>query len=387
MIFKKKIYIFLNNKIISCDTIVPIAQEVKNKNNNIEIIFYVFNKKTYKIIKKNKNLYSILSLTGSLHLFGWKVLNNHKILNILFKVINLLAISINTIFSKSICIHFNALEKFPLNLIYYINKKNTYYFDSNSWGTEKLTLKTDSIFYKNRTEDSNYVKNYASLVAFNDHWHQLKYAKKLNKSFFIINPSRILSAWKKKIEDLANTEKNLQPKWLKNKKKNIIFIIGSLDNLPTLHAKSTGASLLNETIDLIINKTELNILLKPHAITDMKKLKKILTFKNKRRIFIVYNHVSVLAKFSDFCIGNYFSYAMPDAWVNDVYVIEYSHYSDEVLKLSKNKSVVNKYVDKFINKNPKELSRVLKRKKENINRNLILKNNKSTNLLIDKLSL
>ena len=145
--------------------------------------------------------------------------------------------------------------------------------------------------------------------------------------------------------------------------------------------------MLNETIDLIINKTEFNILLKPHAITDMKKLKKILTFKNKRRIFIVYNHVSVLAKFSDFCIGNYFSYAMPDAWVNDVYVIEYSHYSDEVLKLSKNKSVVNKYVDKFINKNPKELNRLLKRKKENINRNLILKNNKSTNLLIDKLSL
>ena len=77
---------------------MPIAQEVKNKNNNIEIIFYVFNKKTYNIIKKNKNLYSILSLTGSLHLFGWKVLNNHKILNILFKIINLLAISINLFF-------------------------------------------------------------------------------------------------------------------------------------------------------------------------------------------------------------------------------------------------------------------------------------------------
>ena len=34
-----------------------------------------------------------------------------------------------------------------------------------------------------------------------------------------------------------------------------------------------------------------------------------------------------ISKVLDF-IGNYFSYAMPDAWVNDVYVIEYSHYSD-----------------------------------------------------------
>ena len=78
---------------------------------------------------------------------------------------------------------------------------------------------------------------------------------------------------------------------------------------------------------------------------------------------------------------------MPDAWVNDVYVIEYSHYSDEVLKLSKSKSVVNKYVDKFINKNPKQLNRILKGKKVNINRDIIFKNYKSTNLLIDKLSL
>ena len=32
-IFRKKfIYVFLNNKIISCDTILPIMLEVKNKN-------------------------------------------------------------------------------------------------------------------------------------------------------------------------------------------------------------------------------------------------------------------------------------------------------------------------------------------------------------------
>ena len=72
--------------------------------------------------------------------------------------------------------------------------------------------------------------------------------------------------------------------------------------MPTLHDESTGASLLNETIDLIINNTDFNILLKPHAITDMEKLKKILALKNKSRIFIVYNHVAVLAKFSDFVL-------------------------------------------------------------------------------------
>ena len=66
--------------------------------------------------------------------------------------------------------------------------------------------------------------------------------------------------------------KKLQPKWLKNKKKNIIFILEAI-KVPTLYDESTGASLLNETIDLIINNTDFNILLKPHAITVWKNLK------------------------------------------------------------------------------------------------------------------
>ncbi len=386
MIFQKKIYIFLNNKIISCDTIVPIAQEIKNKNNSIKIFFYVFNKSTYDTLKQNKNLYSILSSVGSLHLFGWKARKNNKIANVLYKIIDLSKILLNSFLCKSINIHFKALEKFPLNLVYYFNIKNTFFFDSNSWGTEKLTYKTDALFYKERKIEDSYIKNYNNLVAFNHHWHQIEYAKNKKKNIFIINSTRILPKWNRYIEKLAYAEEKLKPKWLQNKKKNIIYILGSLDNVPTLHKNSTGATLLIETIDIIIKNSDFNILLKPHAITDIKKLEKILSNKNKKRIFIVYNHVAVLSKFSTFCIANYFSYAMPDAWVNNVFVIEYSHYSREVLKISKNNSVVSKYVDQFINKNPKELNETLNRRISNINRNIISKNNQITELLIDKLS-
>ena len=52
MIFKKNIY-FLNNKIISCDTIVLIAQEVKIKIITLKL-FFMFLIKTYNIIKKIK---------------------------------------------------------------------------------------------------------------------------------------------------------------------------------------------------------------------------------------------------------------------------------------------------------------------------------------------
>ena len=82
MVLKKNIY-FLNNKIISCDTIVPVAQEIAIKIITLNY-FYIFNKKPTTILK-NKNLYSILSLVGTLKLFGWEIENNNKILDSLLK--------------------------------------------------------------------------------------------------------------------------------------------------------------------------------------------------------------------------------------------------------------------------------------------------------------
>ena len=50
---KKNIYIFLNNKLLTLDTILPLVVLLKKNNKNINIVFYVFNISTYNEIIKN----------------------------------------------------------------------------------------------------------------------------------------------------------------------------------------------------------------------------------------------------------------------------------------------------------------------------------------------
>ena len=57
---KKIIYVFLNNKIISCDTILPLMLEIKNNNNSVNIRLVSFDFETYQFIKKNELLYKTI---------------------------------------------------------------------------------------------------------------------------------------------------------------------------------------------------------------------------------------------------------------------------------------------------------------------------------------
>ena len=67
---KKNIFIFLNNKLITLDTILPFLVLLRINNKNINIFFYVFNKSTYDEIVKNIFLYKIIKSLGELKIFG-----------------------------------------------------------------------------------------------------------------------------------------------------------------------------------------------------------------------------------------------------------------------------------------------------------------------------
>ena len=140
-----------------------------------------------------------------------------------------------------------------------------------------------------------------------------------------------------------------------------------MTKLPALHKSATGESLFKETIKYLIEKTDLVILLKPHAITDIKIVRGIVARYKCNRVHIVYNHVAVLSNFCSYAISNYFSNAITDAWVNGCRTIEYTHYREELLKLSNNQSENPKYIDIFINKDldllEKELNKEFIKKK------------------------
>jgi len=348
------LYIYLNSKLITCDTILPFINDLKKLEPNINVVFYVFDKKTYDVIRQNINLKNLINNNGKLVLFGY--FYKYKLIRIFFKIINILNIIIISFFYKTVNIHFKALEYLPFSLIYFFNKKNTYLFEGNCWGWSDIAYKSSIMFYKNRINtDQESFNSYQNLVCFSKEWPQYNFAKKNKKNIYLINSTRISKNWLEECSKQAALIYSEKPTWLKQIKnsntKGIVFILGHMGKLPLIHETSTVEDLFKETIKLLIENTDLVILLKPHAITDINIVKNILNEYECDRVHIVYNHVAVISNFCDYAISNYFSFAIIDAWLNGCKTIEYTHYSEHTLKLTNNMSQIPKYIDIFINKN------------------------------------
>ena len=114
-------------------------------------------------------------------------------------------------------------------------------------------------------------------------------------------------------------------------------------------------------MDLILKNTDYVVLLKPHPITNISRLNLIINKFNTKRIFITYNHVAVVSYFCDYALANYFSYAITDAWVNGIKTIEYTKYDEDVLSITNDGTLEPKYIDNFINNNPEEFIKELKK--------------------------
>ena len=392
MLKHKHIYVFLNKKLISCDTILPITLEIKKENPKVKINYITFDMKTYNIIKDNVNIFNLINEHSKFSVLGWGIIKKTRLLSRIFKILHIFKIIITSLLSKVINIHFKGLEKFPFSLIYFLNKKNTYLFDSNCWGENKNILFADYILHgssRNIADTKIFppFKNYTYLVAFDKNWYQFKYAEKNKKNTYIIKPSRSFPFWLNCIKKEAKNEILQKPYWYKKNKNYLVYVVGTLDSdISSIDQKHSGESLLKETLDIILKHSNYHILLKPHAITDISRLETIVNTRDKNRCSIVYNHIAVLSRICDIVLGNYFSQTMPDAWINGAKVIEYTKYDNEVLKYCNNTSVSKNFVDVFINYKPKILIQELVKRSLRKDRNIFNNPYYQTEDLIKKLS-
>ena len=130
----KFIFIFLNNKLITCDTILPFVVDLKKHKPDLKIKFITFNMATLNIIYKNTNLINIINEYGTINVLGWLKKDYTLIVRIFFKVMHILKIILFSLLFNCKNIHFKGLEPFPFNLIYFFNKNKTFLFESNCWG-------------------------------------------------------------------------------------------------------------------------------------------------------------------------------------------------------------------------------------------------------------
>ena len=116
--------IFLNNKIMTCDTIIPLALEFRHRFPNRKILFIVFDNKTLSALKSNIVIWNAIISCGkifSVDIGSGKWFNLIRVMKVLSYIL------LRTLVSKVAFIHFKILRENPFYFFYLINKKRTFF--------------------------------------------------------------------------------------------------------------------------------------------------------------------------------------------------------------------------------------------------------------------
>jgi hypothetical protein len=359
------IHVFLNDKLISADIIVPLLYEIKeyrgnDKNTKIRFYFSSYKDNGLESLMRNIVLFDSMCNLGEYIVYGRKNFSRfskllHRIWLIKFMLMN----SISIIFRDSYIFHFGAIDKYPLRFFYLINKKKSYFFSQWPFAYPE-NLFTVNNHYKKRKLNNNSVSASKYITYKNDKNPDLYRFKDIKNIHLDCNPHRGIS-WLKYLENNGQKWVNL---YNLNFKPNqyITYALRHFNSEAALvNPKTDLADLLHDTLEIIDNTlSNKTILLKPHGFTDISHLKEVVKKFSKNKYIIVELHPLILSYISKVFISNFFSILYNDAHIFNTPVIEYTRYSDETLSLINNGPIYPEYVTHFINNDSDYFSKTLK---------------------------
>jgi|SaaInlStandDraft_6_1057023.scaffolds.fasta_scaffold23899_2 hypothetical protein len=357
------IHVFLNDKLISADIIIPLLFDIKSKHKSANIKFYIpsYKGNGMEALKRNVVLYDSMCKLGEYIVYGRKSSSKFlKVFHRIWLVKFIVKILLSLVLQKSYVFHFGAIDKYPLRVFYLFNKNRTFFF--SQWPfqyPENLFLVNNH--YKKRKE--NFVVPAASkYISYVDNNTQPDKNRFIGVENTIIkcNPHKS-TPWLEYL--MANNSK-----WMNlynldfEPNKYITYTLRHFNSEAALtNPDSDLAYLLNETLSIIDDSfSSKTILLKPHSFTDIEHLKDILkNFKNNNYI-IVELHPLLLSFISKVFVSNFFSILYNDASIFNTPVIEYTRYSEEALGITDGESIYPEYTTYFINNDRELFTKVLK---------------------------
>ena len=349
------IYVFLRNKLISCDSILPVALEIHERYGQA-FTFFTFDRRTHEQLEKNVVINDCIEKMGGLNYFG--PVTKYRFLDVPFRGFKALWILLQLKIRKSYIFHFGQLSQGKLKfLTKCVNEKSLFLFEADASG---YSQKVADVEYASSGRIYN-IKNLVapdrgSLVAFSDAWLWLNDERvaSLNK-YKILHP-RKRRVWQSYIDRVF-------PFYTQNLTLNdkvVVIILGYFGPFGMVKDEKSVEKCLSETLQtLCCFEQNITVLMKPHHITDMEKLDEICKKFIDLDIQISYLHPSVLARLADVFICNCYSTAVYDASIQGVPVVEYTEYCREGLDVSRGASCRPEYVDYFIQRDADRLKKVL----------------------------
>jgi hypothetical protein len=332
--------VFVKNKLVTIDTILPVLIELKDDYNfSSEII--VFDEEAHNAINENIVIKDAIEYVGK-EVFITKGIKN-KIYRRIYLIKGLSLIIIKAIFGANL-FHFGALDQYPLKILGIFFRKNVYVFSVSAYNFKQSK-------YLKIYRDNNYNSRYFSKVGDNcvsfggryDFCNGVKFK-------FDLTSSRTRKTWIDYIKERSSSYLKESHTNIKLENGCFTIMMSSLDGFSPRFKDPNNDQLrlFIETINVLVMYSDaIPILIKPHSYTNVNLLKKLI--HNKNNVYITYLHPTLLAMHSRAFIVSSFSNTLADAHAFGIDTIEYTNYSDDLLSATCGESVDQQFVTYFIN--------------------------------------
>lgn len=356
----RQLQIFLNNKLISCDTILPLAMELAPRVPAGSIKFIVANHATFEVIRANRVLYDVMSSVGELISIGRRPGQNRLLhrLRVGFILAGLIG---RAWLDRSVMLHFKALNNGVFRLLYKVRPERVFFCENDSYGfTQKMY---DVTYYSVPDRPPVFRIPLAShLISFSADWPLLRAPEVRGRPVYRFGATRVRRIWLDHVRKSADAyfEAEFRRVGLPSSQEILVVMLGYFGQLGYMRSDQAVRERLRELLTVLLRHAgDRPIFMKPHPVTDLDILHEEIARLNDRRLIVSYLHPMVLAQRAALFASNYYTTTLGDAAMLGIPTIEYTDYADEALAITQG-SMRPEFVSEFINGDIEELDRVVR---------------------------
>ncbi len=360
---RRQIVVFLNNKLITCDTIVPLMIELAAKRPSLAVEFAVFEENTHDVIQRNTVLLGAINSVGRLVFRGRRIsarqsllqLTIHRVRSILW----LLGLLVRALAGWVSLVHFKSLNQWPLRAVGMLASQHTFFFEPSAIGYAPLEKRASELMKMRKYDNRRPVGKY--LVGFSKYWPPFTDVRLKNTIKKRLPPPFTSRYWIKYLDErrLGDLASCFEAAGIPKSESLVLYILAWMGPTGLLRERDLFPKLYEETLQVLAETCpQLPIFIKPHPAmrADERRwvMERALSYQGLQ-VVVTDLHPMLLAQSAKFAIGNCYSTAFSSIHYLGVPTIEYTNYSERILQETNGGSMRPEYVTQFISRNPNEL--------------------------------
>jgi hypothetical protein len=360
------IAVLLNNKLISCDTIVPLMAELRDRFPDTGVEFLCFEPRTAEVIRANLVLWDAMQGIGPLIQMGRERSGAvHWIFHRIRTVGRVLRYAALAAAGRVAFIHFKALNFWPLRLLAVLAGRRVCYVQSGAVGVGELEQRVSEVMV--RRNYSRRLPAVGILVAFEPSWRELNNPRLADRPRCVLPPTIAYGGWIKHVRARADSyfADVFTAASMADSGAVVTYILSSMDENGLLSDPGLFPVLLERTLDALeAAGCRDPVLIKPHPATApryMTVIRDAIARHPSLKLATCNLHPAVLAIRSRFAIANCYSTTFSVFHALGVPTVEFTSYRPDILGVTSGGSMRPELVAHFIDSDAGKLAQLLPR--------------------------